>query len=314
MIAAAWVHDYAPPIRGLVLATPAFRVKLYVPGAVRSVAYPGEASRLRFRQELRQGEPVDARSRRRPNGTRSDALIFRQIAVNMLLDLHDTSTAPRGRRRRHSHADVDARRRSRLGREAGRTTAVLRRALVARQGDARLPGFFHAIFHERDRQGPIGKMREFIAGAIRQRSRDSFAAERGFARVHEARTRPLRADGGLVYAARLQPVKWAMKHDRAFERRHAPRMADRLRLRADARLRLRGSAAGHHAARPPDRSRLPLERRLARNPAAAFQPRTHAATPLSRACTHAAGRRTCWTSRPVPAATLSRRCVRCPPP
>ena len=34
VVAAAWVHDYAPPIRGLVLATPAFRVKLYVPFAV----------------------------------------------------------------------------------------------------------------------------------------------------------------------------------------------------------------------------------------------------------------------------------------
>src|SRR4029434_7112101 len=28
---AAWVHDFAPPIRGLILAVPAFRVKLYLP-------------------------------------------------------------------------------------------------------------------------------------------------------------------------------------------------------------------------------------------------------------------------------------------
>src|SRR6202049_4207897 len=27
----AWVHDYAPPIRAMILATPAFRVRLYVP-------------------------------------------------------------------------------------------------------------------------------------------------------------------------------------------------------------------------------------------------------------------------------------------
>src|SRR3972149_2479449 len=31
VIAAAWVHDYAPPIRGPILGSPAFRVKLYVP-------------------------------------------------------------------------------------------------------------------------------------------------------------------------------------------------------------------------------------------------------------------------------------------
>src|SRR4051794_509001 len=47
VIATAWVHDYAPPIRGLILATPAFRVKLYVPFAVpllrlrQSVLGPG---------------------------------------------------------------------------------------------------------------------------------------------------------------------------------------------------------------------------------------------------------------------------------
>ncbi len=34
VLAATWVHDYAPPIRALVLASPAFRVKLYVPFAL----------------------------------------------------------------------------------------------------------------------------------------------------------------------------------------------------------------------------------------------------------------------------------------
>ncbi|PYJ64809.1 MAG: hypothetical protein DME78_10885, partial [Verrucomicrobia bacterium] len=31
---AAWVHDYAPPIRAMILATAAFHVKLYVPFAI----------------------------------------------------------------------------------------------------------------------------------------------------------------------------------------------------------------------------------------------------------------------------------------
>jgi alpha-beta hydrolase superfamily lysophospholipase len=44
VVAAAWVHDYAPPIRGMVLASPAFRVKLYVP-----LALPG----LRLMRALR---------------------------------------------------------------------------------------------------------------------------------------------------------------------------------------------------------------------------------------------------------------------
>src|SRR5437764_11977516 len=33
----AWVHDYAPPIRAMILATPAFRVRLYVPLAIPSL-------------------------------------------------------------------------------------------------------------------------------------------------------------------------------------------------------------------------------------------------------------------------------------
>src|SRR4029077_15435728 len=40
---AAWVHDYAPPIRAMILATAAFHVKLYVPFAVPL---------LRMRQKL----------------------------------------------------------------------------------------------------------------------------------------------------------------------------------------------------------------------------------------------------------------------
>src|SRR3954468_18644060 len=39
----AWVHDYAPRLRGLVLATAAFRVKLYIPLAL---------SALRIRQRI----------------------------------------------------------------------------------------------------------------------------------------------------------------------------------------------------------------------------------------------------------------------
>ena len=34
---ATWVHDYAPSIRAMVLATPAFRVKLYVPFALTAL-------------------------------------------------------------------------------------------------------------------------------------------------------------------------------------------------------------------------------------------------------------------------------------
>lgn len=38
VLVATWVHDYAPAIRGMVLASPAFRVKLYVPFALPGLA------------------------------------------------------------------------------------------------------------------------------------------------------------------------------------------------------------------------------------------------------------------------------------
>lgn len=38
VLVSAWVHDYAPPIRGMVLASPAFKVKLYVPFARTGLA------------------------------------------------------------------------------------------------------------------------------------------------------------------------------------------------------------------------------------------------------------------------------------
>jgi alpha-beta hydrolase superfamily lysophospholipase len=91
VIASAWVHDYAPPLRAMVLAAPAFRVKLYVPLAVPM---------LRLRQKLFGHGFVKSyvkahmltRDTEQAAAYRADPAIFRQIAVNILLDLHDTST------------------------------------------------------------------------------------------------------------------------------------------------------------------------------------------------------------------------------
>ena len=91
VVAAAWVHDFAPPIRGLVLGAPAFRVKLYVPLAVplmrlwQRLFGPGYVKSYVKAKMLTH----DAEAARQ---YRADPLIFRQIAVNILLDLHDTST------------------------------------------------------------------------------------------------------------------------------------------------------------------------------------------------------------------------------
>ena len=86
----AWVHDYAPPIRALILATAAFEVKLYVPLAIPALRLQAEAFRAGkvksyVRAKMLTHDPVEAAR------YEADPLIFRQIAVNVLLDLHDTA-------------------------------------------------------------------------------------------------------------------------------------------------------------------------------------------------------------------------------
>ena len=59
MTVTAWVHDYAPPIRAMILATAAFHVKLYVPFAI---PVPSDSSTV-VCEELREIENAHARSR-----------------------------------------------------------------------------------------------------------------------------------------------------------------------------------------------------------------------------------------------------------
>jgi alpha-beta hydrolase superfamily lysophospholipase len=88
--AAAWVHDYAPRIRGMVLASPAFKVKLYVP-----LALPG----LRLMRWLRGNFFVTSyvkarlltRDAERAAAYDSDPLIAKSISVNILLGLQHTA-------------------------------------------------------------------------------------------------------------------------------------------------------------------------------------------------------------------------------
>ncbi len=130
--AAAWVHDYAPPIRALILATPAFRVKLYVPLAIPL---------LRLKQKLLGPGYVKSyvkatmltHDREQAKLYQQDKAVFPQIAVNILLDLYDTSTRLYRGRGRHPHADAHARRRRRLDRQAVGAAKVLRAAVVDAQ-------------------------------------------------------------------------------------------------------------------------------------------------------------------------------------
>ena len=167
VVVAAWVHDFAPKIRGLVLATPAFCVRLYVPLAV-----PALRLRQRFigpgyvksyvKSSMLTHDPEQARL------YDEDTAIFKQIAVNVLLDLHDTGT--------RLAADAGAIRVPVLMLAAGSDYVVNNKVQQEffdglSSTDKRmhlLPGFHHAIFHEKDRRIVIEHVRDFAVRLFAQ--------------------------------------------------------------------------------------------------------------------------------------------------
>jgi alpha-beta hydrolase superfamily lysophospholipase len=163
--ASAWVHDFAPRIRAMVLAAPGFRIRLYVPFAV-----PG----LRLLQKLRPRANISSYVKSKMlthdpvqmKAYDDDELITKNIAVNVLLGLHDLST--------RIMADAGAITTPTLILSAGADWVV--RNSAQRRFYEKLsspvkemevyPGFFHAILYEKDREQPISKAREFILEAF----------------------------------------------------------------------------------------------------------------------------------------------------
>jgi alpha-beta hydrolase superfamily lysophospholipase len=90
VVASTWAHDYAPKIRGLVLASPAFKVKLYVP-----FARPGLALMRRLRGNFFVNSYVKAKflthDPERIASYEADPLISRPISVDILLGLYEAA-------------------------------------------------------------------------------------------------------------------------------------------------------------------------------------------------------------------------------
>lgn len=90
VVVSTWVHDYAPKIRCMVLASPAFKVKLYVPLARQSLALM-----QKFRKKFFVNSYVKAKylthDKARISSYNTDPLITRPIAVNILLGLYDAA-------------------------------------------------------------------------------------------------------------------------------------------------------------------------------------------------------------------------------
>ena len=177
VIASAWVHDYAPPLRALVLAAPAFRVKLYVPFAVPLLRLRSRLMGRSFLRSYVRGSWLthdDDAARAYDN----DPLVSPDISVEVLLGLHDAAA--------RIVADAGAIRVPTLVLTAGSDRVV--RAAPQRRFVEGLsstvkeqivyPGFRHSLFQERHRALPIEETRAFL--------RRAFADERAAPSLREA--------------------------------------------------------------------------------------------------------------------------------
>ena len=157
----AWVHDYAPPIRAMILATPAFRVRLYVPLAIPSLRlkekFVGPSYVKSYvKAKMLTHDPVQAAQ------YDADPLIFRQIAVNVLIGLHDAGT--------RLLADAGAINVPTLMLSAGRDWVVSLKAQREffnglSSSEKRMhvfPAAYHALFHERERAQVADRVRDFV--------------------------------------------------------------------------------------------------------------------------------------------------------
>ncbi|WP_234189875.1 bifunctional alpha/beta hydrolase/class I SAM-dependent methyltransferase [Shinella sp. NM-101] len=162
VLAATWVHDYAPDIRALVLASPAFDVKLYVPFAKEGIALWQKLKGTFFVNSY-----VKARflthDPDRIASFKADPLITRPIASNILLELYEAAdrvvadaraiTVPTQLLISGSDFVVRHAPQHRFFENLGST--IKERHV--------LPGFYHDTLGERDRAKALEKVRAFIA-------------------------------------------------------------------------------------------------------------------------------------------------------
>ncbi|MEL4071610.1 bifunctional alpha/beta hydrolase/class I SAM-dependent methyltransferase [Ochrobactrum sp. GPK 3] len=90
VLAAAWVHDYAPNIRALVLASPAFDIKLYVPFAKEGIALWQKLKGTFYVNSYVKPQFL-THDPERIESYRTDPLITRPIASHILLQLHEAA-------------------------------------------------------------------------------------------------------------------------------------------------------------------------------------------------------------------------------
>jgi alpha-beta hydrolase superfamily lysophospholipase/SAM-dependent methyltransferase len=208
----AWVHDYAPPIRAMILATAAFHVKLYIPFAIPAlrILRPGFVKSYVKSKMLTHDREEAAQYD-------SDPLIFRQIAVNLLLDLHDTA--------KRLLADAGAIQTPTLMIGAGKDWVVSLDAqrkffegLSSSQKRFEIfPDAHHAIFHETNRRDVIQLVQDFIRDCFANPAEVSslLTADTSGHTAHEYDC--LKNNGSLRFAVTRAALKVAGRLSRGIE-------------------------------------------------------------------------------------------------
>ncbi|MBB1115773.1 bifunctional alpha/beta hydrolase/class I SAM-dependent methyltransferase [Stenotrophomonas sp. W1S232] len=161
VVAATWVHDYAPRLRALVLASPAFKVKLYVPFARTGLALMQKLRGNFFvnsyvKPQWLTHDPV------RVDSYRNDPLITRPISVRVLLGLYaaaervvaDAQAISVPLQLLVSGSDFVVHR--------GPQDRFYERLSSPVKQRVYLPGFFHDTLGERDRAPALASIRSFI--------------------------------------------------------------------------------------------------------------------------------------------------------
>lgn len=161
VLISAWAHDYAPKVRCLVLASPAFKVKLYVPFA---------RAGIKLLKKLRGNFFVNSyvkskfltHDHERQTSFDNDPLITRAISANILLALYEAA----------ERVVVDAQAiivptQLLISGSDWVVHHAPQYAFFERLGSAIkekhvLPGFYHDTLGERDRSIAIDKVRDFI--------------------------------------------------------------------------------------------------------------------------------------------------------
>ncbi|WP_213957377.1 MULTISPECIES: bifunctional alpha/beta hydrolase/class I SAM-dependent methyltransferase [unclassified Variovorax] len=161
VLVATWAHDYAPRVRGLTLASPAFKVKLYVPFARAGLGLMHKLRGLFFVNSY-----VKARflthDPERIASYEADPLISRPIAVNILLGLYEAAD--------RIVADANAITQPVQLLISGADWVVhhkpqhefFKRLGSATKTKMELPGFFHDTLGEKDRAPAVAAIRAFV--------------------------------------------------------------------------------------------------------------------------------------------------------